>query len=403
MARDWLKTLHRSSYKGVAFWVERDAEAGSRRIVVHEFPMRDDPYLEDLGEGRRDYRVTAYVASDAADTEANALLATCATRGAGVLVLPTVGPVLVRAIEFERAHEKDRLGFAALELKFVREGFSSALATVASLANLLHVAAGGLVTAAAAFFAQAAAVTNVPDYVAASATSGLEQGFAALEAIRSSQPVDAAVSAAQRSAIQEGFAAASEAIASEEAIAIEQVAADVGAIAQALADGLPAASAVAAFEQLLASVPAQVVVAPGSRWQVSVARNGFAGNTLTRLAALAAYCSSIERMTLSDRQAGITLRANVAEFFDEQLGALDADDYTLFAATLILRDATIDYLSRTILDLAPVATVTANLSMPSLWWSWRLYADPERSEELVARNRIVHPSFMPTRFEALTR
>src|SRR4051812_3571767 len=82
-ARDWLKTLWPASYKGVPFYVEWDEEEGRRRIVEHEFPMRDDPFLEDLGEGVRHYRVDAYVASDGADGEAAAVIAVCAMRGPG--------------------------------------------------------------------------------------------------------------------------------------------------------------------------------------------------------------------------------------------------------------------------------------------------------------------------------
>ena len=41
--------------------------------------------------------------------------------------------------------------------------------------------------------------------------------------------------------------------------------------------------------------------------------------------------------------------------------------------------------------------------MPSLFVAWRLYQDPARVRELVDRNKVPHPSFMPNRFEALSR
>jgi prophage DNA circulation protein len=63
----------------------------------------------------------------------------------------------------------------------------------------------------------------------------------------------------------------------------------------------------------------------------------------------------------------------------------------------------VDFLSRAILDLAPVISVSANLVMPSLFWAWRLYADPARSTQLVTRNKVIHPSFLPAEFEALAR
>jgi len=126
VARDWLKTLWNASYKGTPFFVEKDEEDGGRRIVVHQFPMRDDPFLEDLGEDKRGFEVTAYVASDSADTDAGSLVATCATRGAGVLVLPTHGPITVRCLNFARERSKDKHGYIAFSLKFIREGAASA-------------------------------------------------------------------------------------------------------------------------------------------------------------------------------------------------------------------------------------------------------------------------------------
>jgi prophage DNA circulation protein len=82
---------------------------------------------------------------------------------------------------------------------------------------------------------------------------------------------------------------------------------------------------------------------------------------------------------------------------------LTADQSDLYSAMSALRNATVDFLSRAVLDLAPVISVSANMPMPSLFWAWRLYSDPARSVDLVARNRVVHPSFMPAQFEALSR
>ena len=48
-------------------------------------------------------------------------------------------------------------------------------------------------------------------------------------------------------------------------------------------------------------------------------------------------------------------------------------------------------------------TLDVGAQMPSLYWAYRLYADAERAKEVAARNRVYHPSFMPTTFEALSK
>lgn len=405
MARDWLKTLHRASYKGRAFFVETDVEAGGRRIVVHQFPMRDHPFLEDLGEDKREFTVTAYVASDRADSDATALMQICAQRGPGVVVLPTIGPRTVRCLTFRRTHAKDRLGYLAIELTFVREGFTSAVATVASLANLLFVLAEQTVETLAQTFATAVTVQNAPDYVTKTGLDGVDTALATWEAVRTTHIVDSAIGAAQRTAIAAKFATAVDVFATEDAEQIATLAQSVVTIASELGSGMAPDVALAAFADVLNETDPTVstTVASSVKWKPYVLRSANAGRALLRIAALIAYCEAVGRISLGDRQSAITLRANVAEYFDAQLEALPSEDHELYLAGLKLRDITIEYLSRTILDLAPVATVSANLEMPSLYWAWRLYSDPVRSSELVSRNMVPHPSFMPLEFEALTR
>lgn len=408
VARNWLQSLWNASYKGTPFFVEKDDESGGRRIVVHQFPMRDDPYLEDLGEDKRDFEVTAYVASDRADTDAGQLVVTCATRGAGILVLPTHGQVLVRCLSFSRDRSKDRHGYIAFSLKFVREGAASALASVAALANLIFIAADNLATAAAVSFVTsfqtgAAATSRASvDFVIEAATSGLRDAVSVLEALRSSEPVEPAVSSAQRDAIQKTFDAIPAMLAQPETVS-GAPAAIVG-IARALGDGLPSTSAVRAFDEVIStsvSAPLAAVYRTNNLRLAAINASGAA--RVLRLGALSAYCEGIARVVLVDRPAGITLRANVAEYFEAEVEDLPASEIDLIHAISVMRDAVIDYLSRAILDLAPVVMVEANLSMPSLFWAWRLYQDPSRSSEIVARNRVQHPSLMPPSFEALAR
>lgn len=410
MSRDWLKTIWKSSYKGVSFWVEKDDEAGGRRIVEHQFPMRDTPYLEDLGEDVRKFDVVAYLASDTADSDAGLLVATCATRGPGVLVLPTHGQLYVRCLSFSRSRDKDRHGFIAFSLKFAREGSATALVTIASLANLVFIAADGLAAAAAVSFVanfsisgQTGSAAAPVDFVVDAASNGLRDATAVLEALRTSEPVEAIASAEQRDEIQSIFDQTPDLLADQSTMA--SVPERVVAVARALGDAMPASTAVRAFEAVISDPSFSAAIAPSypTKNLRAAAINDAAAKRTLRLAALAAYCEAIARITLSDRPSGITLRANVAEYFEVEVEDLPAAEIELFHAVGTMRDAIIQYLSLTILDLAPVLTVEANLSMPSLFWAWRLYQDPARSSEIVARNLVQHPSFMPPSFEALAR
>jgi prophage DNA circulation protein len=413
-ARDWLKTLWAASFKGVPFFVEKDDEAGGRRIVVHQFPMRDDPYLEDLGEDQRDFEVTAYVASDSADTDAGALVVTCATRGAGVLVLPTHGPILVRCLTFSRERSKDKHGYIAFSLKFIREGAAGALVSVAMLSNLIFVAADASAAAIATSFAASLQVapppvspgvvgpSTVASFVVQAASDAAQTALSALDVLRTSEPVDPIASAVQRDAIQLAFTQAPELIASP--ATVSSVATSIISIARALGDAISPASAVPAFDAL-ANDPTFAYVAPAAPYTTPSAAAAVSNHNVVmrtlRLAALTSYAEAIARVPLPDRPTAITLRANVAEYFEAEMDYLPATQIDLYHAIAAIRDSVIKYLSTSIINLAPVLTVSANLSLPSLYWAWRLYQDPTRSTDLVARNKVVHPSLMPLNFEAL--
>jgi prophage DNA circulation protein len=401
LARDWLSTLWPASYKGVPFQIESDSEKGARRKAVHQYPGKDDPFIEDMGADKRDFSITAYVASDSADTDAASLMAICDQPDAGALVLPMQGPVTVQCFSFERKREKDKHGYVALELAFVRDGVSQAQPSVLSLANLVFVGADTLETGLGDFCVDTIAATLQPDYVVLAAVNAVQDIAALFEGIRTSAPVDTTISSAQAVAIQ--------ALHDDAPTLIHRltgVDATLGSriinVGRALGDGIAASAARSAFLPMLDMLPA-VDVDPAATVNAQAATtNANAVNATGRLCALTVIAESVARdTTITDRTAGITLRANLAELFDDEILNLDMAESETIEAVQDLRDLAVDYLSRLILDLAPVITADSNLPLPSLVWAWQLYADPTRAPELVARNNVAHPSFMPLQIEAL--
>ena len=63
--------------------------------------------------------------------------------------------------------------------------------------------------------------------------------------------------------------------------------------------------------------------------------------------------------------------------------------------------AAVQSLTRIAADRAPLVRVETGVSLPSVVLAYRLYGDPERSIELVARNRVATPAAMPVVFEAV--
>ncbi|WIG52478.1 MAG: Phage tail/DNA circulation protein Mup43, N [Afipia sp.] len=402
--RDWLSTLWPASFKGVPFYFESDKEEGGRGLIVHEFPNRDDPFVEDLGEAPRYYSGSAYVHGDEADQLASSLKAALASRGAGTLVVPYFGPVTVHCQTFERQTQRDQMGYVAFEIKCVRAGASSALISVPFLQNQAFVAVDRAASAVAALFPRTIATAGQPDFVVAAVTDTLQSAAAAVDVLRQTYPIDPAASGKLRDAlsglINEVPAAVTNAPAGDDA---SSIAAALISSVRTLGDALPASSAQkAALEYVEAfAIGADAPISPMTRIAAS---NAEAAARVARLAGLMAYAEAVLRSTYSSRPDGVTARAEVAERFENELfDTTGAANAALYVALDDLRGRVIAWLTAKINDLAPVITVESARIMPALALAWSLYADPVRSDELVARNGVRHPTFMPRLITALSR
>ena len=148
MSRDWAADLWPASFKGVPFWAERDKDIFGKRLVVHEFPGRDDPFIEDLAAKARLFEVTAYFVDDTADSDADAFVAAMLQAGPGILVLPAQGPVMARGHAGERERVRDRAGYFGVQAKFYQEGSSTPNAPTDFLAQLVFDAGDALASVA---------------------------------------------------------------------------------------------------------------------------------------------------------------------------------------------------------------------------------------------------------------
>ena len=119
----WRDRLLRGSYRGRPFFIrEHEAEAGGRRVAVHEYPGRDRPYPEDLGRRTKKFRVDAYLVGDDYDVARDALVAACDLPGAGTLVHPYLGTLDVACTDCSVAERTEEGRMARIRLSFVEGG-----------------------------------------------------------------------------------------------------------------------------------------------------------------------------------------------------------------------------------------------------------------------------------------
>lgn len=419
--RDWPRTLRRASFRGVPFHVDHHSVETGRRLVVHEFPGSDLPYVEDLGRQASKITVTAYTVGNLADFAAAQLQAACDRAGAGPLVLPH-GRLDAHCDSCKRDASKDKLGYIAFELKFVRAGLdvpaaalppgflaariglSSRVVITSALTRFLlaldNFGRSGLLLGAAGLFILD--IAALLDWTARGLGLAAPYGPRVIRGIADlSRLADSFVRVGGGAHVMTPTSfrlARPETAPPSLVVALRQILDD-------LRLGCPPEQGVAALAALAAFEAPETVPAARSPNRRQAAANARMIAEALRVVALAGYAEAVAARPLADRREAIQARADAAEVFAAELERLEPGPGAaeLHRAIATLAGELAEYLSRRVADLAPVLTIEAQASMPSLWWANRLYGTPDRAGELRARNRATSGLFMPTTIEALAR
>lgn len=416
--RNWPATLRRASYRGVSFFVETDKIETGRRLVIHQFPKRNLPYIEDMGRQANRVSVTAYLVGDGADGDEKSLRSACDRGGAATLVLP-MERLKAHCEKCSRNFTKDKLGYVAFDIDFVLEGGAAAPEPAPYLARLTSVAADATAEPLRAAFAASYQATGEAGFVADAATDDVRAAIVAIDALRASLQLEESKAPGVARAVQDAY---------DNAAAL----ADVGEIGdvwtqttfKSTAAGSAAAPVVATLLGLVTSIrdaaidkgaaaleletfaeyglPASFGGATPSARQASA--NAAAVASVVRVAALTQRVVALTEIDYVDRRTAIQARADIAEAVEDELNRLTDDAaHSLFVAVSDLRGHAMAYFTRLLTDLAPIVAVSTVVRMPSLWLAYMLYGDAARADELAKRNRVIHASFMPTDIEALGR
>lgn len=389
-----------ANFRGIPFLVNAADRAGGRRVVVHEFPQRDVPFVEELGRRSRRFRIDGYVIGDDYVEQKTKLLGALEdTSDPGDLVHPNYGRLRVVC---ERVTVRDSTSdgrMATFSIDFVEAPEQTPAPTESA-----DLAAGVTINAESSLLAidtELAATYDASDAPAYATASLVDE---ATERARSLETALAPVIAANN-AIQELAALDT---------AIDDFIGDLGTLIRT------PSSLFAAFVGVLDNIDDTVKTFPDRVWQALVDAYNTAdqaavlGESLIKqreqvnLTALtnglkralvvesAKLLTSIEYETTEQAR---TFRTDTLALLDEQ-AATAADDST-YGALMDLRAAIVAAVPGDE-ELARVLTITRNTAIPSLLLTFQLYGTVDRESEIIARNGVADPAFIAGEIEALS-
>ena len=390
------RVLIGASFRGVPFFVETSDRAGGRRIVTHEFPFRDDPFIDDMGRKARTFRIEGYVIGDDYVLQRDGLLAALEdASGPGELVHPYHG--VRRAICSSVAVRETRADgrMAVLDMEFA-EAPAQAVVPVEStdLAAQVDASADAAIAATDEEFQERYDVDGMPSFGLASATAALQTA---------SDGVGAALAPVVKTTQELANLTAAVNVLSSEASSLVRQPADI----------------LGRFGDVLATLDETILEAPQGVWQALLDTYGLefgsvvVTGTATRereAANLAALAAALRRVlvieaaritpliTFDHQDDARAARDRVVGLLDEQ--AETAGDVAYPALMQLRADV-----SRAVPGdkvLARLITIERRVAVPSILLAYQLYGSTELEQDVIARNRVRHPGFISGELKVLS-
>lgn len=193
---DWRSRLRDASFRGVAFSVEDDESTFGRRVQVHEYPNRDKPFTEDLGRATRRLTINAYLIGDDYASQRDRLIGAIETAGPGTLVHPQYGEMqgsIDGQVRVSHSNAEGRM--CRVSFQFVESGELSFPTAGAATANRLK-ESGGFFDEAIEGMYEAFSLTGIPDFIQSDVLADAADMLGTVA--DAFQMVDSGVSAAMR-------------------------------------------------------------------------------------------------------------------------------------------------------------------------------------------------------------
>lgn len=392
----WRDNLRPAKLGSAAFQVDQASAQLGRNVQLHEYPLRDTPYTEDMGRKARRLTLECYVLADAANNynympERDALIAELEKPGSKTLVHPYLGELKVNVVECDGPRESTyEGGMARFSITVVESGEhvfpggttdTQAIVSKRVYASLQEVKVS---------FAQRFGVTGAADFVSDTAISQV-QGFA--DTLRSvAARVTTLPEALSRFVVDlsdlSGAAAQlilAPATLSDRVIGLLQT---VTVIVNRPADALHIVRDLFGYGDGLATAPES-----GASSRVLQQDNQNAWVQLIEQAALITAVQVAARLDFESADDALRLRDELLDVFDAQTEAV-LDD-TVYYALVDVRTAFVADMQQRAAQLNKLIKVTLPETTSTLALAYSLYGDAQRESEIVARNRLRDPLFMP--------
>lgn len=357
----WRDQLQPASFRGVDFKDASNDSSFGRRAQVHEFPLRDKPYVEDLGRKARTYNIDGYVIGTDYIAQRDQLIEALEKPGPGILVHRYYGQIRVQVIDFRVRQSNSEGGWAQFSMVFVEAGEEPRPLATVDTRQKVAASSDNALSVVQQNFESEYVTEGLPGWVTDSSRTVLTDLD---EALANLSLLDGLIS--------------------DYVTLPSQIAGRLISAMSSLS-GLTEYRSLSGFGDDLLPVPTST---PS---RIQQAKNQKAIVNLVRRVSLVEATRQSSEQDYDSQLSAIAIRDELAEDLDTEM--LTADDETYIALQDLRSDMVRDLTDRAA-KLKQVRNYTPKATLPALVIAHSLYQDALRDQDIVARNNISHPGFI---------
>jgi prophage DNA circulation protein len=403
---NWRERLRKGSFRDEAFHTDNASGSAGRRVALHEYPQQEVYFAEDLGKKAESERLKVFVIGADYDLARDKLMEALNKPGAGKLVHPYLGTLNIQVQDFDWTISTRQGGYCEFNIQYVRAGKITPHKPIAITSNKLSDAVKTATTKSEDTFAKNFSVSDgTAAFVEESALDKLNSVTDSLRSLNGQisgalQPISNVANGIDDFGKQVATLILQPQVLAQNLMSV--VASTFGAIADIKAAFKGYDHMIVGFGNV--DKPTSNKVLTTNRKQelnntIALNRLALSASTLAAANAVIVASSSTSSVTTSTATATFTTSNEASVARDTLLTQIDAlidsdsdDEYEAWAdvqANLVRLIAELEP------NLATANTTQLSQSVPALVLAYSLYGDANRDAELVSRNAIANPLFMP--------
>lgn len=384
------------SFRGVPFHTVGAEIKVGRRNVVNEYPQRDAPYVDDLGRRARRFVVECYVIGPDYLYERDALIEAFETKGPGELIHPRYGSIKVSVDGDVSVKESpDQGGMARISVTFVEDGLNTFPKAVENTVAQVEAAANDADDATQACFAKEFSVEG-PSLLSLESLKGLTASVTGL--LQMARQVTSMAGLAKIVGMVGTLMGGLADLIRLPVVLVQSLRSIYAQLVQELQRPL---SAYAELQSVFAANERSPAVALSGSTRARSLRNDTARADLQRRLSLTNQARVLavaiaNTDVIATAEQAVALRAALVAQIDIELEVNDPPAEVAAALSRVRAAVVRDVVVRSEF-LLHRSIYTPQAVLPALVLAHRIYQDATRADELVARNGVAHPAFMPAR------